>query len=124
MLTCSRSCSQAHEVTSLQIPVKTKLTGNFYLDTKNEATRIIGKNSATISINVTRPIGVIGSTKPTSSIESIDAIEFTSSIGSIHATRIIKTFLILKNITQGVVILTCTKSSCNHCLIFSTLDCK
>jgi hypothetical protein len=29
-----------------------------------------------------------------------------------------------KILVKDAIILTCTKSSCNHCLIFWTLDCK
>jgi len=88
----SCSCSHAHEITSLQIPIKTKLTRNFDSNTKNETTRIIRKNNATRPINAIKPIGVTESTKPTNFIESIDVIKFTSSIEFINATRVTKPF--------------------------------
>ncbi len=92
MFICSCLCLQVHEITFLQTFVKTKFTRNFNSHTKNEAIRIIRKNSATIPINATTPINVTGSTKPTSLIKSTNVIEFSSFIESINAIGITKTF--------------------------------
>ncbi len=75
----------------IQTLVKSNLTRNFNLDTKNQFTK------TTKPINFTRSIVVIRITK------TIKPINFTRSIVVIRIPKTIKSFSILENITQQLL---------------------